>query len=341
MTVMTRRGFVAGVAAAAAGGPGASLLWPAAAQQPRFIRIATGPTESGYFAVGTLLGNVVSSPPGARECERGGSCGVPGVIAVTQTTAGSAANVDLIGKRQIETGLAQADVAHWAFNGSGPYRRTGAITNLRAIANLYPEALHVVARKNDAPADLRRLKGRVVAIGEQNSGTPAIARAVLQAAGYSERDVKTLNLRPAKAVDALADEVIDAIIDVAGAPSTTYADLAAKVDVVFLPVDGAIAARLRGANPYLAPTTIPADAYKGVGEISTVGLGVLWLVGAEVEDQLVHGLVKALFHPNNRRLLDAGHPFGRRIRPETATDGVALQLHPGAAKYYIEAGIIG
>ena len=84
----------------------AGLPWTrAAAQEPRFFRIATGAVDSSYFGVGTLIGNVVSSPPGARDCERGGSCGVPGLIAVTQTTAGPLANIDLIANKGLESAL--------------------------------------------------------------------------------------------------------------------------------------------------------------------------------------------------------------------------------------------
>lgn len=307
---------------------------------PRFLRIATGPTESSLFAIGTLLGNVVSSPPGARECERGGSCGVPGLIAVTQSTAGALANVDLIGRKQLESGLCQADIAHWAFHGTGPYRRNGAVRNLRAIANLYPESLHIVVHRDAGIADLRRLKGKLVAMGEQDSGTLASARAILQAVGLSERDVRAQYLKPAQAADALRDRAIDALFEMAGAPASTIAELAAKTEVTLLPIDDAIVSRLRGANPYFATTTIPAETYKGIGAVQSISVGVLWLVGAEVDEQIVHGLTRALFHPNNRRILDAGHPFARRIRQETALDGVALQLHPGAALYYLEAGLI-
>src|SRR5215510_1023149 len=100
----------------------------AQAQDPRFFRIATGPTESTLFQVGALIGQVVSSPPGSRECERGGSCGVPGLIAVTQTTAGAAANIDLIKTRRIDSGLCQANLAYWAYNGAGMYRLSGAVS---------------------------------------------------------------------------------------------------------------------------------------------------------------------------------------------------------------------
>ena len=93
MRQVSRRSVLSGLGASAAVTVAGGAAFRASAQTvtPRFLRIATGPTESSLFAIGTLLGNVVSSPPGARECERGGSCGVPGLIAVTQSTAGALA----------------------------------------------------------------------------------------------------------------------------------------------------------------------------------------------------------------------------------------------------------
>jgi len=74
--------------------------------------------------------------------------------------------------------------------------------------------------------------------------------------------------------------------------------------------------------------------------VSTVSVGVAWVVDADVDETTVYGLTKALWHPNNRRALESGHPYARLIRREAATDGIALPLHPGAALYYFEVGLI-
>ena len=337
MQLLTRRAVIGGGAASAA-----ALALPAAprAQEARFFRIATGTTESSYFAIGTLIGNVVSSPPGSRDCDRGGSCGVPGLIAVTQSTAGSVANVDLVGRRQLESGLMQADIAYWAYHGTGPYRGKGAVANLRAIANLFPEHVHVVARRGAGIRDLRQLRGRNVSLGERESGTLVAARAILQSLGIAERDVKAQFLNPALAADALRERRIDAFFETAALPSLLVGDLAQAVDIDLIAVPAAIAARLRSAYPFFTVSAIPAGRYRGTAETETLTIGALWVVGAEVDDQIVRGLTRALWHPNNRRTLDQGHPIGRLIRPETALDGVALQVHPGAALYYFEAGLV-
>jgi TRAP transporter TAXI family solute receptor len=310
----------------------------ARAQEPRFFRIATGPTESSLFQVGALIGQVVSSPPGSRECDRGGSCGVPGLIAVTQTTAGSAANVDLIKTRRMDSGLCRADLAYWAFNGTGPYRLSGAVANLRAIASLYPEAVHVVVRRDSGISDLAGLRGKRVALGEQDSSVLASARAVLDAAGVPESALRTYMLAPAVAADALREGQLDAFFEVAGVPSAVVADLAVHLEVALLPMSDAVLQRLREGAPFVTRTAITADSYNGMAEVASAAVGLLWVVQAEAEQEIVLGLTRALFNPGNRRALDAT-PLGHAIALETALDGIAFPLHPGAAQFYLEAGV--
>ena len=124
---------------------------------------------------------------------------MPGLIAVTQTTAGSAANVDLIKSRRIDSGLCRADIAYWAFNGSGMYRLSGAVANLRAIASLFPEAVHVVVRRDSGITSLAGLRGKRVAIGEQDSSVRVTARAILDAAAIPENTLQARLLAPGAA----------------------------------------------------------------------------------------------------------------------------------------------
>jgi uncharacterized protein len=92
--------------------------------------------------------------------------------------------------------------------------------------------------------------------------------------------------------------------------------------------------------PFMGETVIAAGSYRGVDDTPAIAVGMVWVVAAAVEDAVVLGLTRAIYHPNNRKALDAGHPLGRLIRLETALDFVALQVHPGAALHYVEAGLI-
>jgi TRAP transporter TAXI family solute receptor len=328
---------------AAMGGAVAALtggLRPAAAQEAAFFRMASGPTESSMFQMATLIGQTVSSPPGARECARGGSCGVPGLIVVNQTTAGSLANIDLVASGRIDSALCQADLAYWAHHGTGPgAARRPAASSLRAIANLYPETLHLVTRRAAAIADIRGLRGKSVAFGEAESGTAIAARAVLQAAGLGERDVRAQFVPAAEAVEAMVAGRLDALFLTAGVPSQLVADLAEQFEISILPLS-AQAGRLRATQPFLTEAAIPAGTYRGVPEILSLSIGIVWIVGAQVPDATVYGITRALWHPNNRRTLDANAAFGRFLRAEAAIDGLGFPLHPGAAAYYTETGLV-
>src|SRR4029434_6912495 len=89
--------------------------------ETRFFRIGTGPTTGNYFTIGGIIANAISNPPGSRPCDKGGSCGVPGLIAIAQTTQGSVQNVELIADQTLDSGLCQSDVAYWAYSGTGMY----------------------------------------------------------------------------------------------------------------------------------------------------------------------------------------------------------------------------
>ena len=111
-----------------------------------FFRIGNGSTAGTYYPIGGIIAAAISNPPGGAPCAEGGACGVPGLLASAIATAGSVENVESIGRGRLESGFAQADVAHWAQTGTGNFAGLPPIENLRAIATLYPETLHIVAR---------------------------------------------------------------------------------------------------------------------------------------------------------------------------------------------------
>ncbi len=158
----------------------AVLPRPAAAQDIRYFRIGTGSISGVYFPVGGLIANIISNPPGSRACDEGGSCGVPGLIAVVQATLGSVANVHAVQSGMLESAMVQADIASFAYHGTGPFAREKPFKELRAIANLYPEAVHVVVRRDSPIKSMSDLAGRRVSLDLTGSGTRAVALTVLE-----------------------------------------------------------------------------------------------------------------------------------------------------------------
>jgi TRAP transporter TAXI family solute receptor len=179
-----------------------------------------------------------------------------------------------------------------------------------------------------------------VSLDEPGSGTLVDARIILDAYGLSEDDLEAAYVKPSVAVAQMRDGELDAFIIVAGYPTGSVVELCATIDCELVPFDGPQADALLKDYRFFAKDTIPAGTYAGVPETPTLSVGAQWVVGAEVDEDLVYGITKALWHHNARRLLDDGHAKGRSITLETALDGVGIPLHPGAERYYREAGML-
>ena len=317
-----------------------AALAGASAQNPRFFRIGSGSTSSSNFPIGGAIAAAISNPPGARPCERGGSCGVPGLVAVAQSTQGSLDNVALISRGAVDAAIVQADVAYWAYHGTGLYAGKGAATGLRAVATLYPEIVHAVAAARGDIKGIADLRLRRVSLGEQGSGTLVNARAILKAHGLEELDVVPFYLQPGPAADLLAKDGLDAFFVNAGLPSAAVADLARTMPIRLLPVAGAARDALRRDYPFFAAWTVPAGAYAGTAATETIGVATQLLVSSTLDDKLVYGIVQSLWHPATQKLLESAGPLAAAIARPTALDGLAVPLHPGAALWYFEKGMM-
>lgn len=313
---------------------------PVRAQDVSYFRIATGTPAGTYFPIGSTIANIISNPPGSPACEKGGSCGVPGLIAVAQTTQGSIENIDLIRVGKVESGLSQADIAYWAHYGEGRFATYGPMTKLRAIANLYRESTHLVVPRTSGITDIAGLRGRRVSIGPWESGTVVDARLILEAIGLQIDDYVGEYLTPGNASDRMRRGELDAFFIIGGHPIPAIVDLARDVPIDLLPVSAAVADEIIAEHPFFARGNIPGETYDGVGMRPTLTVGAQWVVSADVDADLVYQMTRAFWHERARKLLDEGHPEGKEIHLESALLGIAIPLHEGAERYYREIGIL-
>jgi TRAP transporter TAXI family solute receptor len=325
------------LAAGFAGGLAPSL---AGAQNISFFRIGTGSTAGTYFPIGGIIASAISSPPGSRDCDGGGSCGVPGMVAVAQSTRGSEDNVRQIEEGVLESGFVQSDVAYWAFRGEELFLTGGPLKSLRAIANLYPETIHLVVRSDAGIAAVADIKGKRISVDRPGSGTRVDAQLVLKAFGIAEADFESFALGAGAAADALRAGEIDGFFFVAGTPATAVLELAEGALVDLVPIAGPEVDKLLEDVPFFARQALPAGAYPGIPAIDTLSVGAQWVVSEKVPEETVYQITRALWHPTTRQLLDKGHPKGGQIVVEKALDGLGIPLHPGAERYYREIGMI-
>jgi TRAP transporter TAXI family solute receptor len=311
----------------------------AAAQQSRYFRIGAADTTGTYFQFGGVLASAISAPTGLPSCQRGGSCGVPGLVAIAQATQGSVENVRMLGNGQLDSAFVQADIASWAFHGKGPYAGK-PVGELRAIAALFSESFQLVVRGDGPIESLADLKGRHVALGEKGSGTLTDARLLLDAAGLKERDLKPDYLGLGEVAAGLRGGTLDAFLLIGGAPLPAITDLASTTPLRLLPITGEVARRLMTRDPLLTATAVPAGTYPGIDdETQTVAVNAVWLVPANMADELAYEITKSLWSGGTQRLIALRQPMARRMTLANALDGVDLPLHPGAARFYRESGI--
>ncbi len=315
----------------------------AIAESPTFFRIGTGGAGGTYFPIGGTIANGISAPPGARACDKGGQCGVPGLIAIAQSTTASVFNNAAVQNGELEAGLAAADVTRSMYLGEGKFEGKPH-PKLRIVANLYPEDLHLVLPKGSSINDLGDLADKRVGIAQAGSGTQVAVLQMLEAWGVTRDNMDEAELNNSQSAERLADGQLDGYFYAAGWPVSAMVQLASTKGMELHSFTDADMAKINELIPAYIPSKIPAGVYEGVDyEVKTPAVSAMLVVSSDLSEELVYGITKALWNSNTRKLLDNGHAKGKQITAETALDGVAalgVPLHAGSEKFYKEAGLL-
>lgn len=313
------------------------------AQEMKFFRIGTGGAGGTYFPIGGIIANAISNPPGSRPCDEGGNCGVPGLVAMAQSTNASAHNVNAIQAGQMEAGLSGAATLHFAYHGIGKFEGN-AKPDLRIIANLYPEDLHLVLPKGGSLANLADLKGKRVGIAQAGSGTQIAVELIIGDHGVNRDNIDEAELNNSQSAERLADGQLDAYFYAAGTPVAAMIQLDNTKGMELYSFSDEEVKKANATVPYYIPSTIPAGTYPGVSyDVNTVAVSGILVTNANQDEELIYEITKAMWSKTARKLLDNGHAKGKVITVETALDGVAginVPLHPGAEKFYKEMGMM-
>ena len=323
---------------------GAALLGTSAiAQEMKFFRIGTGGAGGTYFPIGGIIANAISNPPGSRACDEGGNCGVPGLVAMAQSTNASAHNVNAIQAGQMEAGLSGAATLHFAYNGIGKFEGN-AKPDLRIIANLYPEDLHLVSPKGVKLNGIADLKGKRVGIAQAGSGTQIAVELILADHGVNRDNIDEAELNNSQSAERIADGQLDAYFYAAGTPVAAMIQLDnTKGMELYNWTDEEITMGNKSV-PYYIRSQIPAGTYAGIDyDVNTLAVSGIFVTNANQDEELIYEITKALWSDTARKLLDNGHAKGKAITLETSLDGVAgigVPLHPGAERFYKEMGML-
>lgn len=308
----------------------------APAQEMKFFRIGTGGAGGTYYPIGGLIANAISNPPGSRSCDKGGSCGVPGLVAIAVSTNASVANANAIHAGQLDAGLAGAQTVVQSFNGEGKFVGNKK-DKLRVIANLYPEDMHLVLPKGAKLGSLKDLNGKRVGVAAAGSGTQVSVRMILKHYGI-KADEAELGL--GQSAQRLADGQLDAFFYAGGTPFAALIQLGSTKGFELYSFSDEERKAINGIIPYYVESLIPAGTYESITyDVKTVAVNGQFVTSIDKPADLIYDITKALWNKNTRKLLDKGHSKGKAITVETALKGVLIPLHPGAEKFYKEIGM--
>lgn len=311
---------------------------PKAKTTETVLRIGSGSVGGNYFVLGALVGDAVSHPKGSLPCGSGGTCGIMNLNAQNITTAGSMANLTKLLAGTIDSGFIQSDIAYWAYTGTGLFENKDKQENIRAIASLYPEAMHIVVRKSANINSVADLVDKRVSVGARKSGTIHGARLVLDAYKISEDDMETEYLNNQQAIEKFNDGELDAMFFSVGAPAPALETLFAESqDYQLLSIGEPERQAIFKQGHYFSPHTIAAGTYPNVSGVKTISVYALWLTTDKANERFIYKLTKALWSDTAKQLFNSSH-VGSHIDIENSLNGIGIPLHDGAKRYYNEIG---
>ncbi|MBM7649476.1 TRAP transporter TAXI family solute receptor [Bacillus ectoiniformans] len=289
------------------------------------VTILTGGTSGIYFQLGNAMAKVYGEKLGAQTS--------------AQTTGASAENSAKISRGKAEIGFAMADTVADAYSGEGNFVKSGALSNLRAVASLYPNYMQIVAPKSAGVRTLEDLKGKDLAVGALGSGTEIMARRILEEAGLTYDDVDADFLSFSEGIEGIKNGTTDVAFLSSGYPNSGIMELAASDEVEIIPVPQELTEKLQKKYPAFEVGSIPADTYKGVKtDRETVMVNNLLITNKDLPEEDIYILTKTLFE--NQKDLENAHSSAKKIKLEEAAKKLPLPLHPGAEKYYKEKGVL-
>jgi TRAP transporter TAXI family solute receptor len=309
---------------------GALLAGGASAQEQNFVAIGTGGVTGVYYPAGGAICRLVNR----GRADHGIRCGV-------ESTGGSVYNINAVRSGELEFGVAQSDWQFHALEGTSQFEEQGAFEDLRAVFSLHPEPFTVVARADAGIETFADLRGKRVNVGNPGSGQRGTMEVVMEAMGWTMDDFQlTSELQAAEQSQALCDNNIDAMVYTVGHPSGSIQEATTACDSVLVEVWNDEIEALVEERPYYRQATIPGGMYRGNDEdTTTFGVGATFVTSAQVPDDVVYEVTKAVFE--NLDQFKSLHPaFAGLTAEEMVADGLSAPLHAGAERYYREAGLL-
>ena len=298
----------------------------------KFVTIGTGGITGVYYPTGGAIAKIVNKKRKKY-----------GIRATVESTGGSVFNVNAIMAGDLEFGVVQSDRQYQAVKGLAEWEKSGPQKDLRAVFSIHPESVTLVATVASGIKNIKDLKGKRVNIGNPGSGQRQNSIDALTAVGLDfNKDLKAEGVKASEAPGLLQDGRLDAFFYTVGHPSGAFKEATAgATKVVFVAIDGPGIEKLIAEKPYYAKSFIPVNLYPGAANkenVNTFGVKATFVTSAKVDDDIVYAITKEVF--DNFEAFKKLHPAYQVLTKQGMLEGMSAPIHPGAMKYYKEAGLI-
>lgn len=316
--------------AAALGAALAGLPAQPAHAQERIVTIATGSERGAYYPAGGAICRLINR--GRKE---------HGIRCYAESTVGSIYNIHALRDDENDFAVVQSDWQYNAYTGKGVFADGPAFKGLRSVFSLHSEMFTLAASKKSGIKSFSDLKGKRVNVGDRGSGMRAIMQELMEEKGWTRSSfAKTMELKPADAAQALCKGEIDAMLFTAGHPNGLIQEITTDCGAVLVSVEGPEVDKLLKDSPYYARTAIPGGMYPNNPQNTpTFGVKATLVTTEDEDEETVYQLTKAVFD-NFDSFKTLHFVFATLDKERMVYSGLTAPLHPGALRYYKEAGLL-
>ncbi|MGE6205164.1 TAXI family TRAP transporter solute-binding subunit [Guptibacillus hwajinpoensis] len=288
---------------------------------PSELSLLTGGTGGTYFPLGGELANIIQDGTDIESAN-------------AQSSGASVENMQILQDGDADIAFTQTDIAAYATNGELMFE-DGKVDNIQAIGTLYPETIQIVTLQESGIASVDDLKGKKVSVGAPGSGTYANAEQVLAAHDITMEDIDAQHLAFDESTEGIQDGTIDAAFITSGTPTGAVEGLSAVKPVNILPIEQDKIDKLIEEHPYYAEDMVKSGTYGLESDVKTVAVLAMLVARSDLDEDYVYQVTKAIFDNSDK----ITHAKGEFITADTALEGVGIDLHPGAKKYFDEKGV--
>lgn len=302
---------------------------PAPGAQKKFITISSARPGGSWYISGAGWAEMLNKY-------------IPGLEAKVEQSGGGVQNNKLVSDGATELGISVGPLSVQAVQGTGPFAKTGKLPNIRLLINRFSTGvLQFAALESSGIKTVCDLKGKRVALGPAGGGGIPAAIVAFEACGFGLKDITASYMSYEQGKDELVDRNLDACLSYAAVPVPALKALevtpAAKWRL--LPLPGEKAAEIERKIPGYIRYVIPAAAYGRPADIVTIGTPNILIVNKDVPDDLVYQITKVTVgRLEEFRKIEPTHTEMTKENAAKAFPG--LVFHPGAVRYYKEAGLM-